>query len=126
MFSETIPDTLILTNQPEPQPSSDASKEGDADLNECVPMLPNNGTESGDISIKKVKKSNKKKSVRCEECRKKIGSLAFKCKCSSELAFCSSHIQPELHKCTFDHKTDALDRLSSTLPKITHDKIIRI
>tara|TARA_B110000285_G_C15026619_1_gene564494 strand:+ start:821 stop:1177 length:357 start_codon:yes stop_codon:yes gene_type:complete len=118
MLSDNPPDTIHLTNQPEPQPSIDG----------CNPMLSgysDDGKEVSDIIIK-VKKSNKPKSVRCEVCRKKIGLLVFKCKCSSELKFCSSHVQPELHSCIFDHKTDAIERLSNTLPKVVGDKIIRI
>ena len=33
------------------------------------------------------------KSLRCNNCRKKLGMMEFKCKC--ELKFCSSCIQPK-------------------------------
>lgn len=66
----------------------------------------------------------KKKKTRCFNCNKHIGLLKFNCKCSDK-NFCSSCVQPELHKCTFNFKADK-DRLKKSLVKITNQKIIPI
>ncbi len=43
---------------------------------------------------------------RCEHCRKKLGVMEYKCKC--EKLFCITHLQPEIHNCTFDYKKEGL------------------
>ena len=123
MLSEKATDSNSLT---ETEPRNDVDVYNIPTV--CDKSISSNCDMNGekDIDAIKGKKIHKKKSVRCEVCRKKIGMLVFKCKCSSELTFCSSHIQPKLHECTFDHKSDALERLSSTLTKVVADKIIRI
>ena len=123
MLSEKATDSNAVTYT---EPRSDVDVDTISTV--CDTSISSNDGMNGekDIETLNVKKISKKKSVRCEVCRKKIGMLVFKCKCSSELTFCSSHIQPELHECTFDHKSDALERLSSTLTKVVADKIIRI
>lgn len=40
---------------------------------------------------------------KCHLCEKKVGLLAFDCKCGK--VFCSRHRLPENHDCSFDHKT---------------------
>ena len=64
------------------------------------------------------------KSTRCFNCRKKLGLMEFKCKC--ELKFCSGCVQPEKHKCTFDHKTRELGILKDKLIKTETPKVIKI
>jgi hypothetical protein len=127
--SNAVTDSNLLVDSnslTETEPRSDANDET-KDI-DTIPTVCDNSISNGgkDVDVIKGKKSAKKKSVRCEVCRKKIGMLVFKCKCSSELTFCSSHVQPESHECLFDHKSDAIERLSSTLTKVVGDKIIRI
>lgn len=69
----------------------------------------------------KVKKAKKK---RCPVCNKKLGLLPYTCKCGVD--FCVSHIQPELHNCSYDHKTDAKDLLSCRLIKVVNQKVEKI
>ena len=118
-----LSDTTSLT----PKHNTQHKGETDAGVGTCTD---NGGDKSISITCKDGGKLKgnipNKKSVRCYTCRKKIGMLVFTCNCSSELKFCSSHVQPESHKCTFDHKSLAIERLSSTLPKVVHDKVIRI
>ena len=113
----------MLTNPDSSDSKLENTNINPVNISNVVPEVDvcNSSTNKG-----KGTKTPKKKSVRCHVCRKKIGMLVFRCKCSSELTFCSSHVQPESHNCTFDHKSDAIGRLEATLPKITHDKIIRI
>ena len=64
------------------------------------------------------------KSIKCNNCRKKLGMMEFKCKC--ELKFCSSCIQPEKHNCTFDHRTQEINKLKEKLIKVETKKVIQI
>jgi hypothetical protein len=66
----------------------------------------------------------KKKKNRCFKCNKKLGILGFECKC--KIRFCSSHLTPEIHNCTFDYKSEKCKQLEKTLVKVVADKIIRI
>ena len=43
--------------------------------------------------------TDKKLSKRCEQCKKKLGVMEYRCKC--EKLFCISHLQPQEHTCTF-------------------------
>lgn len=42
--------------------------------------------------------------ARCEQCKKKLGIMEYKCKCDK--LFCISHLHAEAHNCTFDYKKD--------------------
>lgn len=52
-------------------------------------------------------------SSRCEICRHKLGLVEMICKCGKKL--CVSHIQCENHKCTYDFKKEAQERLKKQL-----------
>lgn len=69
-------------------------------------------------------KPKKKKKPRCPVCNKKLGLLPYTCKCG--LDFCVGHIQPELHNCTYDHKSDGKDSLSEKLVKVVASKVEKI
>ncbi len=51
--------------------------------------------------------------TRCEQCRKKLGVLEYKCKC--EKIFCISHLHAELHNCTFDYQKEGKELLKKQL-----------
>ena len=85
-------------------------------LNELI-----NSSESPCVDKPKVKKVKKK---RCPVCNKKLGLMPFTCKCG--LDFCVSHIQPELHNCSYDHKTDAKQLLNNRMIKVVNEKIEKI
>ena len=70
-------------------------------------------------------KSKKFKTERCFICRKKLGLMVFTCKCSNNF-FCAEHKLPELHNCSFDFKTEGLNKLSEKLVKVENCKIIKI
>lgn len=44
-------------------------------------------------------------SSRCEQCKKKLGIMEYKCKCGK--LFCISHLQAETHNCSYDYKAEA-------------------
>ncbi len=46
---------------------------------------------------------------RCNYCNKKLGLMEYKCKCENK--FCITHLLPEIHNCTYDHKKDSLNKL---------------
>lgn len=43
--------------------------------------------------------------TRCEQCKKKLGVMEYKCKCGK--TFCITHLHAESHKCTYDYQAEA-------------------
>jgi hypothetical protein len=70
-----------------------------------------------------VRKEQKDKK-RCFDCNKKLGLLGIECKCG--YVYCSGHRLPENHKCDYDHKRFAIDRLKQELKKVAKGKIEEI
>lgn len=50
---------------------------------------------------------------RCNHCQKKLGIMGYKCKCDK--LFCITHLQPELHTCPYDFKSDGLRNVKKQL-----------
>lgn len=46
---------------------------------------------------------------RCEQCKKKLGVMEYKCKCGK--IFCISHLHAEEHNCTYDYKGEGQTQL---------------
>ena len=71
------------------------------------------------------KKRNNRKYMRCFVCNKKllaiIAPMIGWCKC--EKIFCSKHILPEKHNCTFDHKSKQREEMKKNMPVIVSDKV---
>lgn len=42
--------------------------------------------------------------TRCEQCKKKLGVMEYKCKCGK--VFCITHLHAEEHNCTYDYKKE--------------------
>ncbi len=59
--------------------------------------------------------------AKCNLCKKKVGLLPFKCKCSLE--FCSLHRAPEDHMCSYDFKKDAKEWLEKRNPSCLAAKL---
>lgn len=55
--------------------------------------------------------------TRCQECNKKLGIIEYKCKCGK--LFCISHLQAELHQCTYDYKSEGKAQLKQQNEVIT-------
>lgn len=67
--------------------------------------------------------SIKKKSIRCNNCNKKIKSLLpLKCKC--EKYYCGLHKLD--HGCDFDYKKEYQEVLEKENPVVKHDKLERV
>ena len=79
-----------------------------------------------------LNKSKKNKKKRCMVCNKKLGLMIFTCKCSNiedlndKRIFCVSHMHPESHDCTFNHKDMSKELLTKKLVKVINEKVIRI
>ena len=62
----------------------------------------------------------------CEICKKKIkGLIPFSCKCDYKV-LCVTCRAPEEHKCTFDFRKEAREKLTIDNPKIEADKVTKI
>tara|TARA_B100000214_G_C23596022_1_gene458517 strand:+ start:149 stop:418 length:270 start_codon:yes stop_codon:yes gene_type:complete len=65
-----------------------------------------------------TEKKKKKKKQKCSECGKKLGIISYTCKCGK--VFCSKHLNPHSHKCTFDYKNEKRIELEKNNPKLGH------
>lgn len=74
-------------------------------------------------SIEEVKEELPVPVSRCHQCERKLCLTQFKCKCGQ--SFCSRHRLPEEHGCGFDHKTQALRKLSESNPQVIAEKVPR-
>ncbi|OMJ71997.1 hypothetical protein SteCoe_29674 [Stentor coeruleus] len=61
---------------------------------------------------------------RCATCNKRLGNINFRCKCSQY--FCTNHRLPEEHKCTYDHRTVGIRKLSEENPVIQAQKFNKL
>lgn len=80
-------------------------------------------TTSADDEDKSPGKSKPKKN-RCFTCRKKVGLTGFDCRCGN--VFCGIHRYSDIHKCTFDYKADAAEKIRKENPVIVGEKIQKI
>ncbi|XP_030754222.1 uncharacterized protein LOC115881011 [Sitophilus oryzae] len=66
-----------------------------------------------------------KKKSRCTECNRKLNiTNIYNCRCGR--IFCSQHRYSELHKCTYDYKTEGRKILERQNPLVTAEKIKRL
>ncbi|XP_010440512.1 PREDICTED: putative zinc finger A20 and AN1 domain-containing stress-associated protein 8 [Camelina sativa] len=77
-----------------------------------------------EVTAIEVKKKDKKKSSRCNTCKKKVGLLGFHCRCGH--MFCGSHRYPEEHSCPSDYKSAAKHELTKQNPIVKGDKLFRL
>ena len=52
---------------------------------------------------------------RCEQCKKKLGIMEYKCKC--EKLFCIAHLHAEEQNCNFDYKKEGQYNLRKQIDK---------
>jgi hypothetical protein len=50
---------------------------------------------------------------RCEQCKKKLGLMEYKCKC--EKIFCITHLHYEEHNCTYNYKEEGIALLKKQI-----------
>lgn len=65
-----------------------------------------------------------KKCLRCYKCRKKITFEYIECKCN--FIFCSKHILPFDHSCSYDHRAEHKDKIRKQNPKILKEKFEKL
>ena len=86
------------------------------------PGAPAGGASAGGASALPVEAASKPvKKGHCRVCRKKVGLLAFTCRCEGE--FCAAHRPPEEHSCTFDFKAEGKAKLTQANPVVNGDKL---
>jgi predicted nucleic acid binding AN1-type Zn finger protein len=59
--------------------------------------------------------------IKCNKCNKKIGLIFFDCKCTGK--FCSLHRHIESHNCSYDFKSEQIEKLIKDNPKIVPQKV---
>lgn len=59
--------------------------------------------------------------LRCTCCKKRVGYLGIKCRCNG--VFCTAHMYPENHACTFDYKAAGAEILTKENPVVKRRKI---
>jgi len=66
------------------------------------------------------------KPKRCQmvDCKGKLGLTDNACKCSR--FYCSKHRHAETHSCTFDYKSEGIDKLKKLLPVVRGVKVDNI
>ena len=76
------------------------------------------------------KKNNKPKPTspgyyRCYVCNKKVSViiLPFTVLCKCEKLFCHKHRFPKDHECTYDYKSEEIEKLKKNLPSIVAHKV---
>ncbi|KAG8382346.1 hypothetical protein BUALT_Bualt05G0067800 [Buddleja alternifolia] len=79
------------------------------------------GSTSAAVEVEERKPPMKN---RCSSCNKKVGVMAFQCRCGS--TFCGVHRYAENHGCTFDFKGQGRETIAKANPVIKADKIDRI
>ena len=113
---KAVLDSLININDINAQTSNTINNFTENNINSKPQSEPQSESSSQNIS--------KPKTNRCLECKKKVGYLGFDCKCKGY--FCSSHRYPEKHNCTYDHKTDHINKLRADNPQIMAEKVQKI
>ena len=81
-----------------------------------------NKTEN--VSQQKLVKPVQIDATKCWTCKRKVGLLGFKCRCS--YVFCSKHRYSDQHDCDHDYKKAHQERLKIENPKIETQKIVKI
>lgn len=85
-----------------------------------------------DIKRKKrkidIENKNKKEleiGIKCFKCRKKLRiTNNYTCKCNK--IFCAQHRFYEQHECSFDHRSEAIERLIRDNPRVVKEKFQRV
>lgn len=67
-------------------------------------------------------KTNTSKRCCADGCKKKLTLTDLDCRCGQR--YCASHRYPEEHACTHNFKADDRQRLSSTLVKVTAERLV--
>lgn len=58
----------------------------------------------------------KKNKLKCNFCNSKLGIISYTCKCGK--VFCSKHLNPHSHNCTYDYKNEKKLQLERNNPKM--------
>ncbi|KAF9764209.1 AN1-type zinc finger protein 6 [Nosema granulosis] len=81
-------------------------------------------TKKSKIIVEAIgKESKKEESVKkCTTCKRKLGVVScYTCRCGNN--FCTRHRFYDQHDCSFDYKTQAIEKLKINNPKIVNKRI---
>jgi predicted nucleic acid binding AN1-type Zn finger protein len=87
-----------------------------------VSFLPQDPQKSSTIPEEEKKVSPN--ADKCFQCSKLLGPVNFKCKC--ENFFCTRHRYPEDHRCSFDHRSAGIRKISEDNPLVEAAKFNKI
>ncbi len=76
------------------------------------------------VNLEKYVKPIQTDLAHCWNCKRKVGLLGFKCKCS--YIFCSKHRHSDQHDCEYDFKMEHREKLIKENPKIETPKIVKL
>ncbi|OAF66965.1 hypothetical protein A3Q56_05296 [Intoshia linei] len=78
-----------------------------------------------DYALPIISKTKHTKLDRCSVCRRKLGfTVKYDCRCN--LWFCAQHRYPEMHKCTYDYKTQGKEIIKKNNPHVEAPKLPKI
>jgi len=66
-------------------------------------------------------KSPVKQTIRCKECKKRVGIYGFDCRCGS--TFCDTHRYSDKHNCTYDYLNASKKHLAEANPQLSTPKL---
>ncbi|KAB0400759.1 hypothetical protein E2I00_011219 [Balaenoptera physalus] len=72
----------------------------------------------------KPPEKTKQKKNRCFVCRKKVGLTGFECWCGN--VYCGVHRYSDVHKCSYNYKADAAEKIRKENPVVVGEKIQKI
>ncbi|XP_061077974.1 AN1-type zinc finger protein 6-like isoform X5 [Conger conger] len=81
--------------------------------------------DDSDLACDHSPGKHKQKTARCFTCHKKVGLTAgFDCRCGN--VFCGTHRYSDIHKCSFDYRAEAAEKIRKENPVVVGEKINKI
>jgi len=119
---------------PAPQPpQSKLDAEGEGSVQEKAVTAPPAAAASSSVAADSVPgtstsnpsgSESKKKSNRCQVCRKKVGLTGVECRCGG--LFCHQHRYSDEHDCSFDYRQLGAEEIRKNNPVVVGEKIQKI
>lgn len=113
-----------ITTMPNEAGGTSAAQEGAITNPATTAVVEAGPAESNQAKSAPASEVTQQDPSRCYKCNKRVGLLAFKCRCGA--IFCRPHLHAEEHGCTFDYQSMARQTLESRNPKIVTEKLDRI
>eukprot|EP00069_Balaena_mysticetus_P021009 bmy_02951T0 len=111
-------------------PSNSSKDNLTTSVNKAIPEtedLQASGSETAQQPSEEQSKSPEKpkqKKNRRFMCRKKVGLTGFECRCGN--VYCGVHHYSDVHKCSYNYKADAAEKIRKENPVVVGEKIQKI